>query len=54
MTIDELIEIAKSRPFTAADMEAFAERCRKRNEEFQEMEKSQFISQEFLNRQYTI
>ena len=54
MTIDELIQLAKSRPVTEADMQAFAERCRERNKQFQEMENSQKITNEWLNREYTI
>jgi len=34
MTPKELIEAVKNRPVTKADVEAFEERCRKREKEF--------------------
>ncbi len=53
-TIKELIAIAKSRPVTEEDIKRFEERLKAQQKEFQDMEDSQKITQEFLNREYLI
>jgi len=54
LTIEELIELAKNRPVTDEDIKQFEARCIARQKEFQDMEDSQKITNEFLNREYTI
>ncbi len=54
LTIEELIELAKNRPVTDEDIKQFEAHCIARQKEFQDMEDSQKITNEFLNREYTI
>ena len=54
MTKEELIELVKNMPADHPYITGFAERCRKREEEFQEWADSQKITKEFLDREYTI
>ena len=50
MTEDELIEAARNRPVTEADIKAFEQRLRDTEEEFGDM--SGRVSNEWLNREY--
>ena len=52
MTIDELIELARNRPVTEVDIEAFERRLREVEDEFGDM--SGRVSNEWLNREYGI
>lgn len=52
MDMEELIEISKTRPATKEEVEAFAERVKKREEQFKKEQGK--ITNEFLNREYTI
>ncbi len=52
MTEDELIEAARNRPVTEADIKAFEQRLRETEEEFGDM--SGKVSNEWLNREYNI
>ncbi len=53
-SIKELIELAKNRTVTDADIKQFEERLKARQKEFQDMEDSHKITNEFLNREYLI
>jgi len=54
MTIDELIEAAKCKPVTEEDIKAFEKRLRETEAEFAEEMESHKITNEWLNREYTI
>jgi hypothetical protein len=53
MTVDELIEAAKTRRVTDTEIEAFRKRLEETRVEFEEMESS-LVTKEFLDREYTI
>jgi len=54
MTIDELIEAAKCKPVTEEDIKAFEKRLRETEAEFAEEMEANKITNEWLNREYTI
>ncbi len=54
LTIENLIELAKTKSMTEESINAFNERCAQRAIEDKEWEDSQKLTNEFLNREYTI
>ncbi len=54
LTIENLIELAKTKSMTEESINAFNERCTQRAIEDKEWEDSQKLTNEFLNREYTI
>jgi hypothetical protein len=53
MTIEEFIELSKTRIATPEDVEAFKQRCEERNKRFKEEARKRRPDKEFMDRQYT-
>jgi hypothetical protein len=54
MTVQELIKAAKERVLTEQDILALQQRMRAAEEKYEEQQRKQRITPEFLNRTYTL
>jgi len=54
MEIDEFIKLSKERVWTDEDYAAFEQRVKERAKEYERWEKASRLTNEFLNREYTI